>query len=108
MANKSDLVNVVANKTGKAVADTKRMVEEFLAEVSELLLSGEEVSFRELGTFKVVTRAPRKARNPRTGESVDVGAKRVLRFKPSSGLRNSLNTAPVTVATVVATVVGTV
>jgi integration host factor subunit beta len=52
---------------------------------------GEKIELRGFGNFKLKTRNPRKARNPRTGESVDVPAKKVLHFKPGKELRDMLN-----------------
>lgn len=52
--------------------------------------AGEKVSLFGLGTFKVVERAPRKARNPMTGAVVDVPAKKVVKFTPAKRLREEL------------------
>ena len=52
---------------------------------------GNEVGIHGFGTFKNVTREARTARNPRTGETLEVGEKNTIRFKPSSAWKKELN-----------------
>lgn len=59
--------------------------------VVELVKSGEEICLGELGKFDVKEVAARKARNPRTGETIDVPAKRVMKFKVSKKAKDMLN-----------------
>lgn len=59
--------------------------------VVELVKSGEEVYLGELGKFCVNEVAARKARNPRTGETIDVPAKRVMKFKVSKKAKDAMN-----------------
>ena len=87
---KADLVEEVAEAIGSG--GTKRdcalIVDGFLGAVKKALASGENIEIRGFGTFKVRHRKSRKARNPRTGESVQVPARRVPVFKPSKQLRD--------------------
>ncbi len=56
------------------------------------LVQGQRIEVRGFGSFMVNTRAPRKGRNPRTGETVDVPAKRSVHFKPGKALREAVDT----------------
>lgn len=82
---KADLVEQVYEAIGPGVTkkDCAAVVEAFLNAVKQALSSGEHIEIRGFGTFKVRDRKPRLARNPRTGESVQVPARQVPVFKPS-------------------------
>lgn len=82
---KADLVEQVYEAIGPGVTkkDCAAVVEAFLNAVKLALASGEHIEIRGFGTFKVRDRKPRLARNPRTGESVQVPARQVPVFKPS-------------------------
>ncbi len=62
-----------------------------LEEVSVALESGRRVELRGFGAFSVREREARQGRNPRTGETVQVSAKRVPFFKPGKELRDRVN-----------------
>ncbi|MEJ2685205.1 MAG: integration host factor subunit beta [Candidatus Sulfobium sp.] len=55
------------------------------------LIKGDKVEIRGFGNFRLKTRKPRQARNPKTGEPVEVPAKKVLSFKVGKELREMLN-----------------
>ena len=84
---KADIVNRISNATGLTKTDTAAVVEGFLASVSDALQRGEHIEIRGFGTFKVVTRASRTGRNPKTGEVVRIPERPVPSFKPSRELR---------------------
>lgn len=87
---KADLVEEVAEAIGPGVTkrDCALIVDGFLGAVKHALARGENIEIRGFGTFKVRRRKSRKARNPRTGESVQVPARLVPVFKPSKQLRD--------------------
>ena len=58
--------------------------------MKQAIASGEDVSIPGFGKYKVSTRKARKGRNPRTGEAIDIEAKQVVRFAPSSVLREAV------------------
>lgn len=90
---KASLIDKVSeNVEGLTRKQTEIVVETFFESIRDALSRGEKVELRGFGNFKLKTRNPRKARNPRTGESVEVPAKRVLHFKPGKELRDMLNT----------------
>lgn len=59
--------------------------------IVEIVKSGEEVNFGDLGKFEVKEVDARKARNPRTGETIDVPAKRAMKFKVSKKAKDMMN-----------------
>lgn len=67
--------------------DAKILVEGFFEEIRLALESGEEVKLSGFGNFELRDKAPRPGRNPKTGESVPVSARRVVTFKPGQKLR---------------------
>ena len=67
---KADIVEQIAAKTGLTKTDTALVVEGVLESLKEALISGETVEIRGFGTFKIKKRAARRARNPRTGETM--------------------------------------
>lgn len=73
--------------------DVKRIIDGFLICIRQALKDGEDVKIKDLGTFKVITTKPRKGRNPKTGEAVEIPAKRTVKFRPSPNfIKNILNT----------------
>jgi integration host factor subunit beta len=54
-------------------------------------MNGEKIEIRGFGNFRLKNRNPRKARNPKTGESVEVPGKKVLYFKVGKALKEALN-----------------
>jgi len=87
---KADIVEHIAERTGLTKTDTALVVEGMIETLKDALISGETVEIRGFGTFKIKQRAARRARNPRTGEPVDIPAKYVPTFKPSRELKNSV------------------
>ena len=83
---KADLVKQVADAIGPPVTKKacKEVIEAFLASVQDALVRGDGIELRGFGTFKVRHRKARAARNPRTGDAVDVPARRAPVFQPSS------------------------
>jgi len=88
---KAELVEIISQETGVSKKDTGVVVNLIMDNISQALVQGDKVELRGFGSFKVKTRRSRLARNPRTGESVDVPAKRVPFFKASNDLKGRLN-----------------
>ncbi len=74
-----------------ATRDIEKIVDIFFDEIVARLLDGGRVELRGFGAFSTRARDARTGRNPRTGESVDVDAKRVPYFKPGKEMRARLN-----------------
>lgn len=89
---KSVLIEKVAEKVeGLTRNQTEIVVETVFESIKKALMSGEKIEIRGFGNFRLKTRKPRKARNPKTGESVDVPGKKVLYFKVGKALKEMLN-----------------
>jgi len=91
--NKQDLIDAVHEELGGTKADAERAVETMINSVVENLKKGEEVSISGLGIFSTKQRAARTARNPQTGEQIQVPAMRVPKFKPAKGLKEAVKDA---------------
>ena len=84
---KADIVRQIAQATGLTKTDTAAVVDGFIESVIEALERKDHIEIRGFGTFKVVDRAPRTGRNPRTGSEVKIGSRQAPVFKPSRELR---------------------
>lgn len=95
MANvtKQDLVQEIARSTGYIQSDIRAVVEDFFEVVGKYLAANENIEIRGFGTFSVKTRKPRPARNPRTGEEVQLAERVVPLFKFSADIKSKLNTS---------------
>ena len=71
---KKDLVEEIASRAGLTQVDTKVVVENFLDAISNALIEGKNIEIRGFGRFKLRMRGARTARNPRTGEKVNIDA----------------------------------
>lgn len=89
--NKTDLVEKIANDADISKAAANRAVDAFITAVTRQLKRGGTVTMLGFGTFAVGKRAARIGRNPRTGESVKIKAKKVPKFRPGSVLKDALN-----------------
>ncbi len=81
----------VAASSGVSRRDADRIVETVFAAMGEALRSGEEVEIRGFGSFRLRTRRAHRARNPRTGESVEVRERSIPFFRPGRALRDRVN-----------------
>ena len=83
---KADLVEQVAEAIGPGITkrDYALVIDGFLASVKKALARGDSIEIRGFGTFKVRHRKGRMARNPRTGEPVEVLPRSVPVFQPST------------------------
>ena len=82
--NKSELIDAIAAKAGLKKADAKNALEAFMAATSETLKGGGKVSLVGFGTFSVSERGERQGRNPKTGATMTIPAKKVVKFKAGS------------------------
>ncbi|HEX8447406.1 MAG TPA: integration host factor subunit beta [Sphingomonas sp.] len=89
---RSELVASLAESNPNLTTqDVERIVGLVFDEIVERLAAGGRVELRGFGTFSTRARAARQGRNPRTGDTVDVDAKRVPYFKPGKDMRARLN-----------------
>ena len=90
---KADIVRQIAQATGLTKTDTGAVVDGFIESVIDALAKDEHIEIRGFGTFKVVERAPRTGRNPRSGSEVKISGRKAPVFKPSKELRNRVTDA---------------
>ena len=79
---KKDMAKAIADEMGLAHAQATEVIQRVLDGITETLCEEGRLELRNFGVFEVRERKPRTARNPRTGETVQVPAKRVVSFKP--------------------------
>ncbi|MDM7456213.1 MAG: HU family DNA-binding protein [Tepidimonas sp.] len=89
--NKAQLIDHMAEQAGLTKQQAARALDAFLATVSQTLASGGEVTLVGFGTFQVDERAARKGRNPKTGETVDIAAAKMPKFRPGKALKDAVN-----------------
>lgn len=89
--NKSDLIDAMAADAGITKAAAKKALDSFLGNVEGTLKKGDRVSLVGFGSWSVTRRAARDGRNPQTGKTIRIAAKNVVKFKPGSGLQDSVN-----------------
>jgi DNA-binding protein HU-beta len=89
--NKSDLIDAMAADAGITKAAAKKALESFLGNVEKSLKKGNRVSLVGFGSWSVSKRAAREGRNPQTGKTIKIAAKKVVKFKAGSELSSSVN-----------------
>lgn len=93
---KAELVEEVARAAELNKRDAEVIVETVFDSIIGALHKGEKVELRGFGSFRTRERGPRRGRNPKTGEPVDVPAKRVPYFKPGKELKEYFTESPAT------------
>ena len=87
---KKEIVKQISDETGLTQLKTKEVVQKTFDAIVETLLDDGRIELRNFGVFEVKRRKARKARNPRTGERVDVGPKSVVTFKPGKEMEERI------------------
>jgi integration host factor subunit alpha len=85
-----DLADAVHARVGLSRNESAQLVETVLAEISDSLVRGETVKISSFGTFSVREKAARIGRNPKTGEEVPIHPRRVLTFRSSHLMKDSV------------------
>ena len=88
--NKSELIDAIRDSLGVTRAEAERMVESFIDTVTVALKKGQQVSIAGLGIFEVKQRAGRTGRNPRTGETINIPAMNVPKFRAAKALKDAV------------------
>lgn len=88
--NKQALVEWVQEKVGGTKVQAEEVVNGLFDGIVSTLKKGGEVSIAGFGIFSVKARAARTARNPKTGETVKVAAKKVPKFRPAKALKDAV------------------
>lgn len=89
---KSELIErIAAKQTQLPLKDVELAVKKILDYMSQALAAGERIEIRGFGSFSLHYRAPRRGRNPKTGETVQLEGKYVPHFKPGKEMRERVN-----------------
>ena len=88
---KVELVEAVAEETGLTKADATRAIDATFATITNALKEGDKVPVAGFGTVAVSERAAREGRNPRTGATVQIAARKAVTFKAGSALKETVN-----------------
>jgi len=92
---KSELIELIASRqTQLSAKDVELAVRTILEHMSQTLSAGERIEIRGFGSFSLHYREPRRGRNPKTGDAVQLTGKYVPHFKPGKELRERVNTGP--------------
>lgn len=89
--NRKELVKRIKSISAYKKSDIENIMTLLLAVISDALAEGEQVELRGFGTFGVKTKRRREARNPRTGEVVEVAEQQMPTWKPSALLKERIN-----------------
>ncbi len=89
---KSELIERITDQQPQLSAkDVELAVKTIIEQMSQSLASGERIEIRGFGSFSLHYRAPRKGRNPKTGDTVELDGKYVPHFKPGKEMRERVN-----------------
>ncbi|TLU82127.1 MAG: HU family DNA-binding protein [Chlorobium sp.] len=88
--SKTDLVEKIAAQANLTKADAERAVNAFISAVTASLKDGQDVTLVGFGTFTTGDRAERQGRNPQTGKTITIAAKKVVKFRPGKALKDSV------------------
>jgi nucleoid DNA-binding protein len=87
---KQQLIDTVSTKTGHGKGEVELVVDSVLGTIAETLQANERVDLRGFGSFVVKDKKARQGRNPRTGETITIAAKRDPGFKPGKELKDKI------------------
>ena len=88
---KADIFEKVSTKLGLSKKESSELVEAVFSLIKNTLESGEKLKIAGFGNFEVKPKADRRGRNPQTGETITIEARRILTFKPSNVLKTAIN-----------------
>ena len=91
--NKADLVDRIASGTGISKAQAANAIDTAVQSITGALKRGDRVALIGFGTFSVAQRKARNGRNPQTGATIKIAARRVAKFTPGAELRKAVNRA---------------
>lgn len=89
--NKSDLIEAIAKNADISKAAAGRAIDALTETVTNTLQKGEQVALVGFGTFATSERAARQGRNPQTGETIEIAAATMPKFKPGKALKDACN-----------------
>lgn len=88
--NKQDFIDKISKKAGITKREAKESIDVLFEEITKALKKGQKVTFVGFGTFSTRRRKARKGRNPKTGATIRIAAKRVPKFSAGKALKESV------------------
>ncbi len=88
--NKTELIEAIAARSQTSKAQTTVMLNGLLEIIQETMANGNDVQLVGFGTFSVSERASREGRNPSTGQTLTIPAKKVVKFKPGKAFSDAV------------------
>lgn len=88
---KADIIETVSCTCGFSKKESSELVECVFSQIKVCLESGEDLKISGFGKFEVKHKSPRRGRNPHTGETLEISARRILSFRPSQLLKTAVN-----------------
>jgi len=88
---RKELTETLASRLGYSQSNCALIVDTFLDSLKQSMISGESIKLVHFGTFTVRNKAPRRGRNPRTGETITIKKRQAVSFRPSKQLREQVN-----------------
>jgi DNA-binding protein HU-beta len=89
--NRNDLIDELAESSERSRIEAEQVLDAVLTHIAAALERGEKVDIRGFGAFQVIEKKERQGRNPKTGETLTIAAKKVASFKPSKDLAERVN-----------------
>lgn len=87
---KNELIEAISNQTGLTKSDVAKVVDSFCSVVTEELAQGGEIQLVGFGKFEVVHRAAREGRNPKSGEKLEIPAKKAVKFRAGKNFSDAV------------------
>lgn len=84
--NKAELIEIIAKDSGITKVEASAVLNSFIDAITKSMKTGNKVTIVGFGTFSVSRKAARQGRNPQTGESIKIKARKVARFKAGNNL----------------------
>lgn len=84
--NKTQLIDAIAAEAGLSKVQAKKALEAFVSVTGKTLKAGEKITLVGFGSFGVTEKPARTGRNPRTGATIEIAAKKVVKFKAGAEL----------------------
>ncbi len=88
---KTDLANQIFMISGFSKKESADILETLFETLKSSLANGEKIKISGFGNFSVSSKAPRRGRNPQTGEAIEISARKIVNFKPSMLLKQQIN-----------------
>ena len=88
--NKVELVEAVSDQTGITKKEARNILDAVTEAITNALSNGEKITLVDFGTFHVMEKKAREGRNPRTGEKLEIPAKKVAKFRAGKNLREAV------------------